>query len=283
MGDVRTFAVRGPALSAVARSAKAAAITTIGSSDEPSIDWPATPVGNQARPPIVRVSGLSKRFGRFRALDRVSFTLRRGEILGLIGPNGAGKTTLFECVTGQLEPDAGEVRFDDRASARDLFYLPDSIIPWPHQALGSALEFVLGFFRGDAARRDEIIGAFQLGPLLATRVGALSRGQRKRALLALGLLSGRPIIFADEPFDGLDLRQTRDAAEALRAESAQGKTLFLSIHQIADAARVCDRFVLLSSGQVRGEGTLDELRATTHAAAGAAPQPTLEDVFLALA
>jgi ABC-type multidrug transport system ATPase subunit len=92
---------------------------------------------------------LSKRFGRVTALDQVSFTLRRGEVLGLIGPNGAGKTTLFECVAGQLEVDGGEIRFDDGASARDLFYLPDSIGPWPHQPLGWALEFVLGYFRGD--------------------------------------------------------------------------------------------------------------------------------------
>ena len=90
-------------------------------------------------------------------------------------------------------------------------------------------------------------------------------------LLAIGLLTPRPIVLADEPFDGLDLEQTREVAAALRGFARAGRTLVLSIHQITDAARVCDRFVLLSNGTVRGEGTLDELdragRAPRHAIA----------------
>jgi ABC-2 type transport system ATP-binding protein len=91
------------------------------------------------------------------------------------------------------------------------------------------------------------------------------------------MLTPHPLLLADEPFDGLDLRQTREVGAALRAHAAGGRTIFLSIHQISDAARVCDRFVLLSAGRVCGEGTLDEL-----AARAGAPSPTLEDVFLAL-
>jgi ABC-2 type transport system ATP-binding protein len=110
----------------------------------------------------------------------------------------------------------------------------------------------------------------------------LSKGQRKRALLAMSLLTPQPVLLADEPFDGLDLRQTREVADALRAQVAGGRTLVLSIHQIADAARICDRFVLLSGGRVRGEGTLAELSAMA-AARGAAPHDQdLEEVFLAL-
>jgi ABC-2 type transport system ATP-binding protein len=88
-------------------------------------------------------------------------------------------------------------------------------------------------------------------------------------------LTSRPVVLADEPFDGLDLRQTREVAAALRTFARDGRTLVLSIHQISDAARVCDRFVLLSGGTIRGEGTLAEL--TAQAAA-----PTLEEAFLAL-
>ena len=80
-------------------------------------------------------------------------------------------------------------------------------------------------------------------------------------LLAIGLLTPHPLLMLDEPFDGLDLRQTRDVMQVLRASAADGRTLFLSIHQLGDAARICDRFVLLSGGRVVGEGTLDELRA----------------------
>src|SRR6185295_4545574 len=110
-------------------------------------------------------------------------------------------------------------------------------------------------------------------------------GQRKRAVLAIGLLAPHPVLLADEPFDGLDLRQTREVGAALRAHAATGRTLFLSIHQISDAARICDRFVLLSGGRVRGEGTLDDLSRTLHTpsnAAGPAHLANLEDIFLAL-
>ena len=95
------------------------------------------------------------------------------------------------------------------------------------------------------------------------------------------MLTPQPILLVDEPFDGLDIRQCRDTAAALRAHAAQGRTLFLSIHQMIDAARVCDRFVLLSGGTVRGEGTIEELAAT----AGHAPSDRaidLEDIVLAL-
>jgi len=142
-----------------------------------------------------------------------------------------------------------------------------------------ALDFSVGFFGGRTEDRDAAIAALNLTPLLDVRIGALSKGQRKRAMLGIGLASPAPILLVDEPFEGLDLRQTREIVRALRAEVARGRTLLLSIHQIADAARVCDRFVLLSNGRVRGEGTLDELRAIDAAAFAAAP---LEEVFLAL-
>ena len=108
-----------------------------------------------------------------------------------------------------------------------------------------------------------------ISPLLDATIGSLSKGQRKRALLAIGLLMPQPLLLADEPFDGLDLRQSRDVAQTLRSYASAGRTMFLSIHQIKDAARVCDRFVLLSGGRIRGEGTLDELGALA-AARGAA-------------
>jgi ABC-2 type transport system ATP-binding protein len=90
----------------------------------------------------------------------------------------------------------------------------------------------------------------------------------------------QPLLLADEPFDGLDLRQSRDVAQTLRSYASAGRTMFLSIHQIKDAARVCDRFVLLSGGTVRGEGTFDQLSA--QAAARGAATGDLEEVFLAL-
>jgi ABC-type multidrug transport system ATPase subunit len=123
-----------------------------------------------------------------------------------------------------------------------------------------------------------VIDSLQLHPLLDGLVRSLSKGERKRFLIALGLLSPEPLLLLDEPFDGLDLRQTREATTILRAEAARGRTLFLSIHQLNDAARTCDRFVLLADGLVAGEGTLDELRGR----AGLTSPASMEEVFLAL-
>jgi ABC-type multidrug transport system ATPase subunit len=236
---------------------------------------------------VLRVAGLTKRYRAVTALSDVSFSIRPGEVLGVIGPNGSGKTTLFECIGGVLPLDAGAVCRNDRAltpqeRAATLFYLPDAIAPWPAQPLRWALDYALGFFGGRFELKDDIIQRLDIGPLLDSAIGALSKGQRKRALLAIGLLTPQPILLADEPFDGLDLRQTREVAATLRHYASRGRTLFLSIHQIADAARVCDRFVLLSGGRTRGEGTLDELSAMAAARSGAGETGALEDVFLAL-
>jgi len=230
---------------------------------------------------VLRVSDVSKSYGRLVALDRVSFSIRPGEVLGLIGPNGAGKTTLFECLTGVLPAQGGT-----RLSHEKAFYLPDAIAPWPAQTVRWGLDYIVGFFGGRASMRDDVIRSLSLEGLLASPIGELSKGQRKRALLAMGLLTPQPLLLVDEPFDGLDLKQTREVAATLRAHATAGRTLFLSIHQIGDAARLCDRFVLLSGGRVCGEGTLEELSAAAAARhperAGKSGPGNLEEVFLAL-
>ena len=216
----------------------------------------------------------------------MSFSIRSGEVLGLIGPNGSGKTTLFECLGGVLPLDAGTVegstgRLTADQRAAQVFYLPDAIAPWPSQRVSWLLEYVTGLFGGQAGRIPEVARELGLEPLLDAPLGSLSKGQRKRVLLGMGLLTPQPVLLADEPFDGLDLRQTREVAASLRAAASAGRAVVLSIHQISDAARVCDRFVLLSNGRVCGEGTFDEL--TELAASRTGERPTdLEQVFLAL-
>src|SRR5437868_8033081 len=187
---------------------------------------------------------------------------------------------------GVLPLDAGSLvrdgrPIDGRERAATLFYLPDQIAPWPAQSVRWALDYTLGFFGGRSGMRDEVIGRLDVQPLLDAAIGSLSKGQRKRALLAIGLLMPQPLLLADEPFDGLDLRQSRDVGAALRSFASAGRTIFLSIHQIRDAARACDRFVLLSGGRTRGEGTLQEL-ASVAAARGSGGGDDLEEVFLAL-
>jgi ABC-2 type transport system ATP-binding protein len=236
---------------------------------------------------LFEVKGLSKQFGRIAALSDVAFHVREGEVLGLIGPNGAGKSTLFECLAGVLPADAGYITSGGRAVGNTdrrslLFYVPDGISPWPAQSVGWALDFTVGFLRGRANLREEVIAQLDLLALLNQPIGTLSKGQRKRALLAIGLLTPQPALLIDEPFEGLDLRQARDIASALRVHAARGRTLFLSIHQISDAARFCDRFILLSGGRVCGEGTVPELAALAAAHHASLPSEDLEEVFLAL-
>jgi ABC-2 type transport system ATP-binding protein len=235
----------------------------------------------------VHVEGLTKRYGALMALDRVSFSIRPGEVLGLIGPNGAGKTTLLECIAGVLPADQGLVRFPGRPaqSARSsvLFYMPDGIAPWPEQRVEWALDFVIGFYGGRADARDDIVERLEVRPLFRQHIGALSKGQRKRVLLAMGLLTPQPVLLIDEPFDGLDLRQSRQVAATLKSHAWGGRTLFLSIHQIHDAGRFCDRFVLLSGGRVCAEGTSAELTADASARLGGRAPDDFEEVFLALA
>src|SRR5262249_40769934 len=126
-------------------------------------------------------------------------------------------------------------------------------------------------------RRSQVAESLALQSLFNARLHELSKGEHRRVMLAVGLLTPQPLLMLDEPFDGLDLRQTRDAMRVLREHADNGRTLFLSIHQLTDAARICDRLVLLSGGQIAGEGTLEELRARASLADGG-----VEEVFLAL-
>jgi ABC-type multidrug transport system ATPase subunit len=174
---------------------------------------------------LFEVDRLSKQFGRIAALTETSFSVRAGEVLGLIGPNGAGKTTLFECLAGVLPVDAGGIRVNgrpltSRERAALVFYLPDGIAPWSSQPVGWALDFMIGLFGGDPSLRSEVVEQLDLRPLLDRPIGLLSKGQRKRALLAMGLLTPQPVLLADEPFDGLDLRQTRDVATMRRVSNS---------------------------------------------------------------
>jgi ABC-2 type transport system ATP-binding protein len=211
------------------------------------------------------VAQLSARRGTRQVLTDVSFTAHRDEILGVIGPNGAGKTTLFECVAGLLPYD-GEVDSDS------LFYVPDAIRPWPDQTVRWTLELTARMF--DTSLNESLLDDLDLVALQHATVKSLSKGEAKRLDIAIGLAVPQTVLLLDEPFDGLDLRQTRQVMDILRRDAANGRTLVLSIHQLSDAARACDRFLLLDHGKSVAEGTLDELT-SKHG-------PTLEEVFLAL-
>ena len=233
-------------------------------------------------PVLMQLAGLAKRFGDQHALSDISFTVNAGEVLGLIGPNGAGKTTLMQAIAGTLPTDAGQILWRGTPlplprRREFLFYLPDGVRPWEDQYVARVTEFFAAIYDRSQAFLAETIHALGLAPVLRKRVVELSKGYARRLLLALALLTPQPLPLMDEPFDGFDLRQTRDIMNVLREVAGAGRTLVFAIHQLRDAARVCDRFVLLAEGRVRGVGTLAQLRAQAGT-----PASDLEDVFLAL-
>jgi ABC-2 type transport system ATP-binding protein len=239
----------------------------------------ADPVVERARP-LLRVAGLTKRYGDQHALAEVSFDVHAGEVLGLIGPNGAGKTTLLEALAGLIPVEAGELIWRGALSTerRDMmFYLPDGLRPWDDELVLRVLTFFATVHGRTQREVTETVGSVGIAPVLRKRVHTLSKGYARRLMLALALLTPQPLLLMDEPFDGFDLRQTRDVMGLIRRVAASGRTLVLAIHQLGDAERVCDRFVLLADGAVRGAGTLRELRAQTRLTTA-----SLEDVFLAL-
>jgi ABC-2 type transport system ATP-binding protein len=196
---------------------------------------------------LLTVEGLTAGRGGRRILDGVSFSVTRaGEILGVIGPNGAGKTTLFECVAGLQPVTRGTV------SGVARFYMPDAVRPWPDQTVAWTLQLMANV----SGTQLEWLPELDLQRLSRQRVSSLSKGETKRMNVALALLAPHPILLLDEPFDGLDVRQTRNVMALLRR---LGRTLIVSIHQLTDAAKFCDRVLLLHDGRVVAEGTPGEL------------------------
>jgi ABC-2 type transport system ATP-binding protein len=132
-------------------------------------------------------------------------------------------------------------------SGAGRFYMPDGIRPWPDQTVAWTLSLMAAMSKTQLQWFPEL----GLEPLAQQRVGTLSKGEAKRLNIALTLLSSQPVILLDEPFDGLDVRQTRNVMPLLRR---CGRTLVLSIHQLTDAARICERVLLLDNGRVVAEG-----------------------------
>jgi ABC-2 type transport system ATP-binding protein len=239
-------------------------------------------VADGSRSELLQVRALGKRYGDQHALCDISFETRACEVIGLIGPNGAGKTTLLEALAGLLPVDQGEVFWRGaplpQSRRREaMFYLPDGLRPWEDQYVARVLEFFANVYRRLARHVADIVHAVGLVPVLRKRVSALSKGFARRLMLALALLTPQPLLLMDEPFDGFDLRQTREIMGVIRHVAANGRTLVLAIHQLADAERIADRVMLLADGKLRGAGTVADLRERTSLPAG-----SLEDIFLAL-
>lgn len=208
------------------------------------------------------------------AVDRLSFTVQRGEVYGLLGPNGAGKTTTLRMILGLLRPTSGFAAVDGIRSDRDadevkrrigLVSASAGLYQWL-----SPREMLLFFadlygIRPAAAHAEleRLIVLLELSEFVDQRCSTLSTGQKQRVLLARALIHKPPIMLLDEPTRGLDVFGTQTVFDYIRHLREEGKAVILSTHRLHEAQEICDRFGLLHHGRLELEGSLTELRAST--------------------
>jgi ABC-2 type transport system ATP-binding protein len=236
--------------------------------------------------PALRVAGLTKRYAGVTALDDVSFTVGRGEIVGLLGPNGAGKTTTISVILGVLEPTAGEVTIDSidiakaraPALARANFAAVYASLPGNLTVRQNLRFFGLLYSIEALARRvDELLEEFDLKHLRDTRCGLLSSGEQTRAALAKALINRPRLLLLDEPTASLDPSAAQIIRERIRSLAArQGCGILWTSHNMLEVQAVCDRVLFLSRGKVLLEGDPNTLP-REHGAA------SLEDLFIRVA
>ncbi|HET8666204.1 MAG TPA: ABC transporter ATP-binding protein [Nocardioides sp.] len=220
--------------------------------------------------PIVEISGLVKTFGATRALDGLDLEVTPGEVHGFLGPNGAGKSTTIRVLLGMLRKDAGEVRlfggdpWSDAASLhRRLAYVPGEVNLWPNLTGGQVID-LLGRLRGglDEDRRRELVERFELDPTKKGR--SYSKGNRQKVALVAALASPVELLVLDEPTSGLDPIMESVFQEYVERFRADGGTVLLSSHILAEVERLCDRVSIIRSGRRVESGTLAELRHLTR-------------------
>ncbi|WP_282703547.1 ABC transporter ATP-binding protein [Streptomyces sp. CC219B] len=221
-------------------------------------------------PAAVLVSQLVKTFGRTRALDGLDLTVARGEVHGFLGPNGAGKTTTVRVLLGLLRPDAGEVRLlggdpwrDAVALHRRIAYVPGDVSLWPKLTGGEIID-VFGRLRGDLdpVRRDELLERFELDPTKKART--YSKGNRQKVGLVAALASRADLLLLDEPTSGLDPLMENVFQDCIGEAKAQGRTVLLSSHILAEVEALCDRVSIIRAGRTVESGTLAGLRHLTR-------------------
>ena len=227
---------------------------------------------------MIVVRGLTKIFGdgptAVRAVDAVSFSVGQGEVYGLLGPNGAGKTTTLRMLMGLLRPTSGDATVDGHSAAVapvevkrriGLVSASAGLYQWltPRETLAYVADLYELPPATAALRTEELADVLSLRDVLDRRCATLSTGQRQRVNLARALIHNPPIMLLDEPTRGLDVVGSRVIFEYLDLLRSQGKAVIVSTHRLDEAERLCDRFGLLHRGQLRHEGTLDQLRAAT--------------------
>ncbi len=218
----------------------------------------------------IEISGLVKRFGSLRALDGLDLVVDEGEVHGFLGPNGSGKSTTIRVLLGLLRASEGTVRLlggdpwaDAAALHRRLAYVPGDVTLWPNLTGGEVID-LLGRLRGglDEKRRADLIERFELDPTKKGRT--YSKGNRQKVALIAALASDVELLLLDEPTSGLDPLMESVFQQCVEDFRAQGRTVLLSSHILAEVERLCDRVSIIRAGRTVESGTLSELRHLTR-------------------
>jgi ABC-2 type transport system ATP-binding protein len=235
---------------------------------------------------MIAVKDLVKTFGTKRAVDGVTFTVRRGDILGFLGPNGAGKSTTMKIITGFLRPDSGtalvdgiDVASDPVAVKRRLGYLPENAPSYPEMTVEEFLGFIAEVrgFRSGPDRRAQVkqaIDLTHLEPVRRQSLETLSKGYKQRVGFAQALLHDPPTLVLDEPTDGLDPNQKNEVRGLIRNMAVE-KAVILSTHILEEVQAVCNRVIIISRGRI----VVDETPAALQARR---PGAGLDEIFRTL-
>jgi ABC-2 type transport system ATP-binding protein len=218
----------------------------------------------------IEAHGLIKSFGRTRALDGLDLVVDPGEVHGFLGPNGSGKTTTLRILLGLLHADSGHVQLlggdpwhDVATLHRRLAYVPGDVALWPNLSGGEVID-LLGRLRGglNAGRRAELLERFELDPGKKGRT--YSKGNRQKVALVAALASDVELLLLDEPTSGLDPLMEEVFRQYIGELRAQGRTVLLSSHILAEAEALCDRVSIIRAGRTVETGTLADLRHLTR-------------------
>jgi ABC-2 type transport system ATP-binding protein len=237
---------------------------------------------DQNQPVLIEIEGLTKRFGGFTAVDNVSFSVARGEVIGFLGPNGAGKSTTMRMLAGFMIPTEGtarimghDVQTDGVAARRVLGFLPEGAPTYGEMSVTGFLRFcakIRGYRGGEVIGRvGYAISLTRLESVRLQPVETLSKGFKRRVGLAQALLHDPPVLVLDEPTDGLDPNQKHEVRELINLMRPV-KAIIISTHLLDEVEAVCTRAIVISSGRVVVDATPGEL-AAMH------PSGRLEDVF----
>ncbi len=216
----------------------------------------------------ITVTNISKSFGPQKALDNVSFSIKKGEVVGFLGPNGAGKSTLMRILTTYYKADSGQAQvhgFDVERSPREvqrsIGYLPEHNPLYLDMYVREYLEFNAEAYRVPKSRVQQVLGPTGLDPEAHKKIGQLSKGYRQRVGLAAALLHDPEVLILDEPTTGLDPNQLIEIRKLIQ-DIGKEKTILLSTHIMKEVEAVCDRVIIINKGKLVADKSLEELRAS---------------------